>query len=81
MFYKVTAVTALPNYFLSVEFDTGEQKQYDVQVLFDKWEIFKDLKKHSLFEKVQVDMGGYGVSWNDEIDLSSNELYENGWIV
>lgn len=31
-----------------------------------------------LFEQVKVDAGGYGISWNDEIDLSCNELYENG---
>lgn len=28
--------------------------------------------------EVKVDAGGYGVSWNDDIDLSCNELWENG---
>ena len=31
-----------------------------------------------LFEQVKVDSGGYGISWNDELDLSCNELYYNG---
>ena len=31
-----------------------------------------------LFEQVAVDVGGYGVSWNDEIDLACDELWENG---
>ena len=26
---------------------------------------------------VQVDVGGYGISWNDFIDLSEYELYIN----
>jgi hypothetical protein len=30
---------------------------------------------------VQVDTGGYGVIWNDDIDLSRNELYNNGTIL
>ena len=34
-----------------------------------------------LFEQVQVDSGGYGISWNDDIDLSCNELWENGTVV
>lgn len=31
-----------------------------------------------LSEQVKVDVGGYGISWNDEIDLSCDELYDNG---
>ena len=27
---------------------------------------------------VEVDNGGYGISWNDDIDLSCDELFENG---
>ena len=31
-----------------------------------------------LFELVKVDAGGYGVSWNDDLDLSADELYTEG---
>ena len=27
---------------------------------------------------MEVDAGGYGIVWNDDLDLSCNELYENG---
>ena len=27
--------------------------------------------------KYKVDVGGYGISWNDEIDLSCDELWDN----
>lgn len=27
---------------------------------------------------VEVDAGGYGIIWNDDIDLSCDELFENG---
>jgi len=51
----------------------------DVSPLFDKWESFKALDSVSgLFEQVKVDAGGYGISWNDDIDLSCEELYQNG---
>ena len=36
------------------------------------------LKSPELFFEVQVDAGGYGVVWNDELDLSCDELFENG---
>jgi hypothetical protein len=31
-----------------------------------------------LFSSVEVDVGGYGVIWNDDLDLSCDELFENG---
>ena len=31
-----------------------------------------------MFEKVKVDAGGYGISWNDEIDIACDELYFGG---
>ena len=33
---------------------------------------------HGLFEQAKVAGGGYGVYWNDYIDISCNELYANG---
>ena len=79
MFYKVQAVKPLPEYELLVMFVNGEKKKYNVKPLFDKWQPFKALEEiKGLFEQVRVDDGGYGISWNDEIDLSCNELYENG---
>lgn len=78
MFHKVNNVSPLKNYRLSVHFWDGVTKIYDVKPLFKKWPVFNELKKNGLFEKVHVDAGGFGVSWNDEIDLSCDELWEGG---
>ena len=81
MFHKVKNVTPLKNYELSVQFSEGVTKKYDVKPLFDRYKIFNNLKDEKLFNKVHVGQGGYGIIWNDEIDLSCDELYENGKIV
>ena len=79
MFNRVKTVQPLPNFTLLVDFMTGEKRQYDVAPLFDKWEAFKSLRStQGLFEQVKVDAGGYGISWNDEIDLPSDTIYEYG---
>ena len=79
MFYRVKEVQPLPAYNLLIRFVTGERKQYNVALLFEKWDVFKALSSvKGLFEQVKVDAGGYGISWNDDIDLSCNELWENG---
>ncbi|MCD8220913.1 MAG: DUF2442 domain-containing protein [Clostridiales bacterium] len=79
MFYTIKEVQPLPSFNLLVIFTTGERKRYNVAPLFEKWDVFKTLSRVTgLFEQVKVDAGGYGISWNDDIDLSCNELWENG---
>lgn len=79
MFNKVKEVEPLQNYVLLVTFENGVKKYYDLNPLLKKWKVFCDLINISgLYNNVKVDAGGYGISWNDNIDLSSNELWENG---
>ena len=82
MFHKVNNVETLPKYELSVQFAEGITKKYDLKPLFKKWKQFAALKNNDeLYESVKVDQGGFGISWNDELDLSCNELFDNGTVV
>lgn len=78
MFHKIKNVSPLPEYELSVQFSEGVTKIYDVKKLFDKMPIFKALVDSGDFGGVYVDIGGYGIVWNDELDLSCDELWTNG---
>lgn len=79
MFHKVKNVSALPDYKLSVQFAEGTTKIYDVKLLFEKYSFFLPLKSDpKLFGCVAVDQGGYGIIWNDDIDISCDELWANG---
>ena len=69
MFYHVKTVTPKDNFILSVLFTDGVKTEYDIKPLFDKWEVFNDLKTiPRLYQQVKVDAGGFGISWNDNID-------------
>ena len=79
MFHKIKNVFALPEYQMSVQFSEGVTKIYDVKPLFEKIPLFAVLKEnHAEFASVTVDVGGYGIVWNDDLDLSCDELWENG---
>ncbi len=78
MFHKIKNVSPLPEYKLSVQFAEGVTKIYDVKPLFQKLPVFKALESNNDFSGVYVDVGGYGIIWNDELDLSCDELWENG---
>lgn len=74
---KISAVRALQNNRLLVKFVNGAERIYDCTPLLHL-ERFGLLKNEAFFKAVRVDAGGYGVSWNDEMDLSEYELWANG---
>jgi len=87
MNFKVTMHTInraipLPDYLLFLEFHDGTRKIYDIKQLFKHktlGAIFSQLKtKEGLAEKVKVDDGGYGLVWDDDIDLCCDDLYYFG---
>ena len=79
MFHKIKNVSALPDFRLSVQFSEVVTKLYDMNPCAEKLPSFRSLlKNQELFSCVTVDTGGYGIIWNDEYDLSCDELWENG---
>lgn len=79
LFHKIKRVAPLPDFKLSVLFATGETKVYDVVPLFKRIPAFSIfLDRPELFEDAKVDVGGCGIVWNDELDLSCDELWEHG---
>ena len=76
---KIKRIYPKDDYILICEFENGIIKKYDIKILFEEYEIFKKLKENKeLFSHVVVDGGGYGISWNEEIDLAAEEIWENG---
>ena len=79
MTHRIISVKPMDNMILSVVFQDGIEKTYDIRSLYDVFPQFKELEKEKdLFEDVQVDVGGYGISWNDELDLDANTIWEEG---
>lgn len=78
-FHRLKNIEPLDGLMLRAEFQDGTAKTYDVRPLMEKIPVFRMLEYvPGLFRQVHVDTGGYGIMWNDEIDLSCDELYENG---
>ncbi len=79
MFHKIISVYPSEDFCLLAHFTDGSARLYDVKPLLTQNKYFADLAVvPTLFSAVQVDVGGYGVSWNDDIDLDANEIWQNG---
>ncbi len=74
---RIGAVKPLTDKRLLVTFATGERKIYDCKPLLQE-EVFRPLQGEELFCRARADKHGYGVVWNDEIDLAEAELWING---
>lgn len=74
---KILSVRPADEKTLIVKFRNGVEKIYDCKPLTEKYEAFKALKNEVFFQQVKVDSGGYGISWDDKVDLSEYELWTN----
>lgn len=77
----VRTVTPIENYKLIIEFRDGVTKLFDVKPLIDSREAFKELNDVSLFNKVYSTPRGWGIVWNDNIDIEAYALYRDGVIM
>ncbi|XGB42574.1 MAG: DUF2442 domain-containing protein [Nodosilinea sp. LVE1205-7] len=59
-----------------IEFTNQEVKVYDIRHLLEN-PTFAPLRQPLFFRTFQVEPGGYGIVWNDDIDLSEYELWQN----
>lgn len=76
---KIISVRPLEKYELIAVFQNGISKKYDMKRLFDIFPQFRDFEKITgLFHQVKVDVGGYGISWNDDLDLSAEDIWADG---
>lgn len=73
----IESVRPLKGQRLFIRFQTGETRIYDCTQLLTI-PRFHFLKDPAFFRMVRVDRGGYGLSWNDEIDVSDYEVWING---
>lgn len=65
-------VTPLDDYNLLIEFDNGEEKQFDVKpYISGSW--YGELKNEAYFKSVAVD--GFTVVWPNGQDICPDDLY------
>lgn len=60
-------------------FQDGRVNQFDMAVLFEKYPQLRDLQNRTLFKSGQLT--GYGIIWNDDLDIETETIYEEGTTV
>ena len=82
MHYIATKVRFLQDVTVEVTYQDGKVVQYDMSQMFKKYPQLEELRiNRKLFESGHLDVGGYGIVWNDELDFDATSIYENGVVV
>ena len=82
VFHLIRSLSTTSDLRLVAQFDDGTVKSYDVENLSRRNKAFKVFVSNpTLFARAKIDTGGYGVIWNESLDLSSEEIWANGDII
>ncbi|MCR5694204.1 MAG: helix-turn-helix domain-containing protein [Clostridia bacterium] len=60
-----------------VSFEDGTVKRYDMRKLFSKYPQLSALEDKALFLSAKL-IGAYGIVWNDDLDVETEIIYEDG---
>ncbi len=79
VFHKIKSIGFIKKKVLIAQFENGVFKTYNLESLAQNVPVFKELlENNELLKEVHIAGSGFGIKWNDDFDLSCNELWENG---
>ena len=78
MMHRIKSIRTKDDLIISATFFDGTVKEYSINKLFDTCPQLKALENKDLFNNIGIDPGGYGVSWNDDLDLDAETIWEDG---
>lgn len=81
MFHRAIDLKFIGGTEVEVTFSNGKVICYDVSVLFDSIPPLRALRNKELFTSGYLSQGGYGIIWNDDLDLDIETIYYDGNLV
>ena len=82
MHVRALKVEFLEDVTLQMTFQDGKVIRYDMSQMFEKYPQLEELRRNrKLFESGHLDLTGFAVIWNDELDFDATSIYDDGEVV
>ena len=81
MFHKAVKIEYRDGTVLELTFRDGCVKQFDISSMFEIYPPLRALTDRAFFTSGKLSPGGYGVVWNEELDLEAETVYVDGVLV
>ena len=78
MFKIARDLKLLDDFKIDVIYQDGNIIRFDMTNLFEELPQFKQLKNNGLYLNGHIDRGGYGIVWNEELDIDATYVYHHG---
>ena len=72
----IVGVVANDDYTLTISFDNGEKRLYDMRPLLQKGTVFEPLFKAETFRRVYVD-DSHCIAWDIDPNIDSSKVWNN----
>ncbi len=73
---RIKELTAIKEFQLVITFSSGEVRILDLKPIMEEYPLFHALEENGLFESAKIDLGGFGIVWNEEFSISAGDAYE-----
>ena len=82
MHIRAIKIKFLEDVTLEMTYQDGKVIRYDMSRMFEKYPQLEELRRdRKLFESGHLDLTGFAVIWNDELDFDATSIYDDGEIV
>ena len=82
MHYMAIGVKFLEDVTLEMTFQDGKVIRYDMSKMFNKYPQLEELRSNrELFISGHLDLTGFAVIWNDDLDFDATSIYDDGELV
>ena len=82
MHYMALEVKFLEDVTLEMTFQDGKVIRYDMSQMFDKYPELEELRRNrALFTCGHLDVTGFAIIWNDDLDFDTTSIYDDGELV
>lgn len=82
MHYMAIDVKFLEDVTLEMTFQDGKVIRYDMSKMFNKYPQLEELRSNrELFISGHLDLTGFAVVWNDDLDFDATSIYDDGELV
>ena len=82
MHYMAIDLKFLEDVTLEMTFQDGKVIRYDMSQMFSKYPQLEELRANrNLFLNGHLDLTGFAVVWNDELDFDATSIYDDGEVV
>lgn len=73
---RIKSLAFADNFELILEFYSGEVRILDLKPIMEEYPLFHALEENGLFKRAKIDIGGFGIVWDEEFSISAGDAYE-----